>query len=141
MSAGLGRAWSSTGTASWLTSTGCVVGRAEGGLGQGRWHRLEGTRSCPTCLPCFVRRHDGLPAPQTNPLLSSLLVWRQDDNVLLMDRFPTADEIVQLPCLPLTLAPLPPALTAAAAAAVPGGGEAAAQRTPSRQPLPLELVV
>lgn len=37
--------------------------------------------------------------------------------MLLMDRFPTADEIVQLPCLPLTPAPLPPGLAAAAAAA------------------------
>lgn len=33
-----------------------------------------------------------------------------------MDRFPTADEIVQLPCLPLTLA-LPPLMVAGQAAA------------------------
>lgn len=83
----------------------------------------------------------------------------QDDNVLLMDRFPTADEIVQLPCLPLMPAPLPPGLAAAAAAdagadAAGSAAEAAAgtadnvvvaaaaafdlaaavQRTPVRQP-------
>lgn len=47
--------------------------------------------------------------------LCSFLTHRQDDNVLLMDRFPTADEILQLPCLPLSLAT--PAQQAGAAAA------------------------
>lgn len=71
--------------------------------------------------------------------------------MLLMDRFPTADEIVQLPCLPLTPAPLPPGLAAATAAAAGAAGAAAgeaaaadgaatdqaaaaAQHTPVRQP-------
>ena len=77
------------------------------------------------CLCCFLPAH-----PTRAP---------QDDNVLLMDRFPTADEIVQLPCLPLTPAPLLPCLpltpapllpglaaTAATAGAAPGAAAAAA---------------
>lgn len=70
--------------------------------------------------------------------------------MLLMDRFPTTDEILQLPCLPLTLtAPPPPtpavgeaaeagppAAPAAAAtvAAAAGHEDLAVHRTPLRQP-------
>ena len=79
-----------------------------------------------------VRPEDGRAAERRalarcKSLLTSL-VFRcppaeQDDNVLLMDRFPTADEILQLPCLLLNLAaPAPPAQQAGATSA---GGDAA----------------
>jgi hypothetical protein len=71
----------------------------------------------------------------------------QDDNVLLMDRFPRHDEIVQLPCLPLPLAtpaPLAPSNGPAAASAAQevaagaddaheAAGEAAERQTAARQ--------
>jgi hypothetical protein len=48
--------------------------------------------------------------------------------VLLMDRFPTAEEIVQLPCLPLMSAPAAALVTATPSAAAAGAGAAASGR-------------